>query len=82
MADEKKRQPDDRESRSGAEDQLSPSRALKKSVGQGSQRVGNNEPLANPIVSFPEGGEDTSPKREDASREDASPKRSADDGEC
>ena len=58
MADDKKREPDDRKSRSRAEDQLSPSRALQESVGQGGQRVGNNEPVANPTVSFPEGQKD------------------------
>ena len=36
-------------------DQLSPNRALQKSVGSsGSQRVGDSGPLANPIVSFPD----------------------------
>jgi hypothetical protein len=47
-------------------DQLSPNRALRESLGaSGSQRVGDNGPLANPIVSFredpvdePTGGED------------------------
>jgi hypothetical protein len=35
-------------------DQLSPNRALQKSLGSsGSQRLGNNGPLANPVVSFP-----------------------------
>ena len=77
MADDKEREHDDRKPRSEAEDQLSPSRALRESVGQGGQRVGNNEPVANPTVSFPEGREDTNPKREDAS-----PKRSEDYGEC
>jgi hypothetical protein len=34
-------------------DQLSPNRALQKSVGSsGSQRVGDSGPLANPVVSF------------------------------
>jgi len=63
MADEKKREPDDRKPRSRAEDQLSPARALRDTVGQGGQRVGNNEPIANPTVSFPEGAEDTKPER-------------------
>ena len=36
-------------------DQLSPNRALQKSLGSsGSQRLGNNGPLANPVVSFPD----------------------------
>lgn len=41
-------------------DQLSPSRALQESLGaSSSQRVGDNGPIANPIVSFPDepGGE-------------------------
>ena len=39
----------------GQEDLLSPGRALRESVGSsGSQRVGNNEPVANPVVSLPE----------------------------
>ena len=59
MADEKKREPDDRKPRSHAEDMLSPSRALRESSGEGGQRIGNNEPIANPTVSFPEGREDT-----------------------
>jgi hypothetical protein len=37
------------------EDQLSPTRALRKSTGaSGSQRIGNNGPVANPDVSFPD----------------------------
>ena len=47
-------------------DQLSPNHALRASLGSsGSQRVGNNGPVANPVVSFPDapgepaaGGED------------------------
>jgi hypothetical protein len=36
-------------------DQLSPNRALQDSTGSTkSQRIGNNGPLANPTVSFPE----------------------------
>jgi hypothetical protein len=70
MADDRKREPDDRKPRSRAEDQLSPSRALRESVGQGGQRVGDNEPVANPTVSFPE------------DREDTNPQRAKDDGEC
>jgi hypothetical protein len=36
-------------------DQLSPNRALQESLGaSGSQRVGDNGPLANPVVSFPD----------------------------
>ena len=35
-------------------DQLSPNRALHDSTGaSGSQRIGNNGPVANPTVSFP-----------------------------
>ena len=37
------------------EDQLSPSRALRESAARGrSQRIGNNGPVANPEVSFPD----------------------------
>jgi len=37
------------------DDQLSPSRALREGAAQGGgQRVGNNGPLANPDVSFPD----------------------------
>ena len=37
------------------DDQLSPARAVRKGAGRGSsQRVGNNGPVANPEVSFPE----------------------------
>ena len=40
--------------RSDKEDLLSPTRALRESAGaSGSQRVGNNGPVANPEVSFP-----------------------------
>ena len=36
-------------------DQLRPNRALQKSLGSsGSQRIGDNGPLANPVVSFPD----------------------------
>jgi|RhiMethySRZTD1v2_1073278.scaffolds.fasta_scaffold2074733_2 hypothetical protein len=36
-------------------DQLSPNRALQESTGAtGSQRIGNNGPVANPTVSFPD----------------------------
>jgi len=63
MPDDKKQEPKNRKPQSKAEDQLSPTRALKESVGQGGQRVGNNEPVANPTVSFPEGAEDTKPTR-------------------
>ena len=46
------------------EDQLSPSRALRESLGQSrSQRVGDSGPVANPTVSFPDepdGGDDES----------------------
>jgi hypothetical protein len=38
-----------------APDQLSPSEALRESLGSSrSQRVGDSGPVANPIVSFPE----------------------------
>jgi hypothetical protein len=41
-------------------DQLSPNRALRESLGaSGSQRVGNNGPLANPVVSFPDAPRET-----------------------
>jgi hypothetical protein len=37
------------------EDQLSPSRALRESAARGGgQRIGNNGPVANPEVSFPD----------------------------
>jgi hypothetical protein len=37
------------------DDQLSPARSLRESAGRaGSQRIGNNGPVANPDVSFPE----------------------------
>ncbi len=37
------------------EDELSPSRALRESVGEGeSQRVGDGLPVAGPITSFPD----------------------------
>ena len=65
MPDDKKQEPKDRKPQSKAEDQLSPTRALKESVGQGGQRVGNNEPVANPTVTFPEGTEDTKRTRSD-----------------
>jgi hypothetical protein len=55
MAD---RERDERRKRTppgGPEDQLSPSRALRESVGTGrSQRLGDSGPVANPEVSFPE----------------------------
>jgi hypothetical protein len=38
-------------------DQLSPGRALHESTGAtGSQRIGNNGPVGNPTVSFPDSG--------------------------
>ncbi len=41
--------------RAGQEDQLSPARALRESAARrGGQRAGNNGPVANPDVSFPE----------------------------
>ena len=64
MTDEKKREPDDRRSRSHAEDMLSPSRAMRESSAEsGGQRTGNNEPIANPTVSFPEDPKDAKPER-------------------
>jgi hypothetical protein len=43
-------------------DQLSPNRALQKSLGSsGSQRLGDNGPLANPVVSFPDEPAETAP---------------------
>jgi hypothetical protein len=40
-------------------DQLSPNRALQESTGAtGSQRIGNNGPVANPTVSFPDDSAD------------------------
>jgi hypothetical protein len=64
MTDDKKPERDERTSQSQAEDQLSPNRALRESVGRaGGQRVGNNEPIANPTVSFPEGSTDTNSER-------------------
>ena len=59
--------------RPGQEDQLSPSRALRESLGQSrSQRVGDSGPLANPTVSFPDepdGGDDESEDRDAAESE-------------
>jgi hypothetical protein len=51
---------EEKDRRPKAPDQLSPSRALDESLGASeSQRIGNNEPVANPVVSFPEeAGED------------------------
>jgi hypothetical protein len=47
-------------------DQLSPSRALRESLGSSdSQRVGDNGPLANPVVSFPEAADDEPPAEEE-----------------
>jgi hypothetical protein len=44
--------PDRRPDRS---DQLSPNQALRQSLGaSSSQRIGDNGPIANPIVSFPD----------------------------
>jgi hypothetical protein len=41
-----------------APDQLSPGEALHESVGESrSQRLGDSGPVANPIVSFPDGPE-------------------------
>src|SRR5262249_18176496 len=45
---------DERKVPANAPDQLNPTEALRQSVGQGGQRVGNSGPLANPEVSFPE----------------------------
>jgi hypothetical protein len=45
---------EEKDRRPKAPDQLSPSRALEESLGASeSQRIGNNEPVANPTVSFP-----------------------------
>jgi hypothetical protein len=65
MANDRKRKDDDRKPQSRAEDQLSPARAVRESVGKGGQRVGDSGPIANPTVSFPEGSEDTKPTRSD-----------------
>ena len=41
--------------RADQDDQLSPSRSLRESAAEGGgQRVGNNGPMANPEVSFPD----------------------------
>ena len=41
------------------EDMLSPARALRESASEsGSQRIGNNGPVANPEVSFPDAGDE------------------------
>ena len=67
---EKKPQP-------GQEDQLSPSRALRESLGHSrSQRVGDSGPLANPTVSFPD-----EPDGDDESS-DAGAEESEAMGEC
>jgi hypothetical protein len=58
MPDEKDRERD-KAPQPGHEDQLSPSRAWRESLGQSrSQRVGDSGPLANPTVSFPEEPDD------------------------
>jgi hypothetical protein len=50
---------EEKDRRPKAPDQLSPGRALDESLGaSGSQRIGNNEPIANPLVSFPGDGEE------------------------
>jgi hypothetical protein len=62
-------QPDDEETaaaeplQTDRSDQLSPNHALQKSLGSsGSQRLGDNGPLSNPVVSFPdEPAGDTAP---------------------
>jgi hypothetical protein len=47
--------PEPKPGRCDQSDQLSPSHALAKSLGaSGSQRIGDNGPVANPIVSFPD----------------------------
>jgi hypothetical protein len=43
-------------------DQLSPSHARRESLGASeSQRIGDNGPIANPIVSFPEDSDEETP---------------------
>jgi hypothetical protein len=45
---------EEKDRRPKAPDLLSPGRALDESLGASeSQRIGNNEPVANPLVSFP-----------------------------
>ena len=45
---------EEKDRRPKAPDQLSPARALDESLGASeSQRIGNNEPVAYPLVSFP-----------------------------
>ena len=47
------------------DDQLSPRRSLRESAGRaGSQRIGNNGPVANPEVSFPEEAEEPEPEKD------------------
>lgn len=47
-------------------DQLSPNRALAESLGaSASQRIGDNGPIGNPIVSFPNGPGDETTGGED-----------------
>jgi hypothetical protein len=44
-------------------DQLSPNQALHDSLGASeSQRIGDNGPLGNPVVSFPDEGEQEDPE--------------------
>jgi len=44
-------------------DQLSPNQALHDSLGASeSQRIGDNGPLGNPVVSFPDEGERETPE--------------------
>ena len=56
MTHEKDRdEPSEKKPRPDQEDQLSPSRALRDSVGKnGGARVGDSGPIANPTISFPE----------------------------
>jgi hypothetical protein len=50
--------------RPDAEDQLSPSRALRESTGKsGGPRVGDSGPVANPTLSFPDEPDDDDSKR-------------------
>jgi hypothetical protein len=54
---------DQKRTRRRSEDLLNPTRALRQSAGaSGSQRVGNNGPVANPEVSFPD---DDGPKADE-----------------
>jgi hypothetical protein len=59
MASEPRREERAKRPADDQEDLLSPARALRESVGDsGGQRIGNNGPVANPDVSFPDAGEE------------------------